>query len=252
MSATVLDPHVDQDDLARRLRRLATTAAPALAVRPDLADLVLDQARAGRRRRRTRAVAAGGALLILGGVAAAAVPGHGAFVTVVQPSGSMQPTIAIGERVVLDRRLAPQRLEVVRAHVEGGGDGPAYDTFGRVVGLPGETVSCPADASGGCSGVEIDGVRLEEPYLSGPTAPFAAVRVPADGLFLLGDARDLANDSRSIGPLPLTRVTGVAVRVIAAEDVARPVTGSPDHAAPGGADVLDPADPVPPARSGAL
>ncbi len=76
----------------------------------------------------------------------------------------------------------------------------------RVVALPGEVVD-------GHSGwVYVDGQRLVEPYLdlSLRTAPFPAVTVPEDAVFVLGDNRGPSIDSRAFGPVPASAITGRA------------------------------------------
>lgn len=79
----------------------------------------------------------------------------------------------------------------------------------RVVGLPGDTVSC-CDQDGR---LMVNGTAISEPYAQGETGEFADVVVPAEHLFLLGDSRELARDSRMYlehgsGAIPQTAVHG--------------------------------------------
>jgi signal peptidase I len=126
--------------------------------------------------------------------------------------------------------------------------GGTVETMKRVLGLPGDTVGCPAVASGQCDGVTVDGVRLNEPYLAGGTPPFAAVTVPAGQVFVLGDDREVSADSRTVGPVPISGVRGVAVRIEDEAGGAHPVPGAPSHAGPPDDGVQDLPPAVPPAQ----
>ncbi len=151
-------------------------------------------------------------------------------------SGSMQPTLDAGDRVLVARPLvdrAPRRGDLVVADVRGswssaptpaaplrGGalDRAAAGSFvtKRVVALPGERVTCCRDGR-----LLIDGVLLDEPYLITPAGdePYD-VRVPPNRLWLLGDNRPVSADSASHlgapggGSLPTSALVGRVVRVL--------------------------------------
>ncbi len=76
----------------------------------------------------------------------------------------------------------------------------------RVVGLPNEHVAI-ADGR-----VVVDGIRLEEPYLSQYPETHARGAsqwfTDADEVFLLGDNRGDSEDSRVFGPVPLKLIVG--------------------------------------------
>ncbi|MBV1851811.1 signal peptidase I [Catellatospora tritici] len=237
------------DDPAGQLRALATAAATSVHAAPDLAGQVLLRARRGRRSRRWRnaLLGAGAGVAALSTLAAATLLGQSDFFTVTEPSSAMTPTVGIGERVVFDRSLTPSRGDVVLAHLTR--DGDEYDAIFRVMGMPGDTVACPATAPGTCDAVMVNGAAVPEPYLNQVTAPFAEVTVPAGQVFLLGDNRPGANDSRYGGPVPLDAVDAVAVRIKGEDGTVRPVPGAPAHDGPGEQDNVDPAGPVPPARA---
>lgn len=232
------------DDTASRLRALATAAAPAVTARPALAGAVLRQATGTSRRRRAIALAGGG-LVIVAAVAAATLPGRGAYFTVIQPSENMVPTVEVGDAVVFGKDLIPTRGDVVQAHITHGG--VEYDPIQRVVGVSGDTVECPAEVDGTCVGVLVNGAVLAESYLAEPTEPFQAQTVPLGQVFLLGDHRYVAVDSRQIGPTHLDQIIGVAVRIVR-DGEALAVPGAPIRPAPGGSDGVDPAEEVPPAQ----
>lgn len=111
-------------------------------------------------------------------------------------SPSMEPTLRTGTMLVLDkvtlRLRAPQRGDVLSFRSPVG----ELDLLKRVVALPGETIEMKDKA------VFINGIALDEPYvvhsraeekLEGDTmGPFV---VPENGFFVLGDNRDVSNDS---------------------------------------------------------
>ncbi|MEV4417735.1 signal peptidase I [Catellatospora sp. NPDC049609] len=238
------------DDPAQRLRELAAAAAPATRARADLAADVLRQARQRRRRGRWRRalLGAGCGAAVLATLAASTLLGRTDFFTVLPLSGAMKPTLALDERVILDRSAAPARGDVVLARAVF--EGEEFDLLSRVIGLPGDTVACPAGPDGRCPAVEVNGAPLAEPYAAATgTAPFAAVTVPPGRMFLLGDNREIARDSRHLGPLPLEAVSGVAVRIRGVDGQVRTVPGAPPHDGPGDTDNVDPPGPKPETRA---
>ncbi|HLG66720.1 MAG TPA: signal peptidase I [Acidimicrobiales bacterium] len=144
------------------------------------------------------------------------------------PSGSMEPTLLVGDRILVNKLSyhlhGVDRGDIVvfgRPPLEAAAcSGPLVnDLVKRVIGLPGETLSL----SGGK--VEIDGKPLVEPWLPGGTvttpgpgpAPFSLqhpYRVPAGMYYLLGDNRSSSCDSRYWGPIPRSLIVGkVDVRI---------------------------------------
>lgn len=147
------------------------------------------------------------------------------------PSGSMEPTLLPGDRVLVNKlayRLGePVRGDivvfdspfsnrgedrslprvVVRNVAEALGIAtPASEFIKRVIALPGDTVEIDDGL------VFVNGELLEEPYLS-PERSLADLDpevVPAGHLFVLGDNRTRSQDSRVFGPVPLDEVVGKA------------------------------------------
>ena len=137
------------------------------------------------------------------------------FQTFYIPSGSMEPTLNIGDRIVVSK-LSYDLHPVDRGNIvvfarppkEDCGGPPVADLVKRVIGLPGETVS------GVGGGVDIDGKPLAEPWLPKEhayTAPFSPIKVPKGDYFVMGDNRTDSCDSRDWGPFPGHLIVGKVV-----------------------------------------
>jgi len=150
------------------------------------------------------------------------------------PSGSMEPTLMPGDRVIVVKVPYyfhdPQRGDVIVFEdpdpskqpdrglvggffhwlVQGLGAAPPdnEDFIKRVIGLPGETVW----AKGG--NVYVDGKKIDDPYAQ-MTDDFPKTKVPDGTLFVMGDNRGNSLDSRfGLGYVPLDQVIGKADLVI--------------------------------------
>jgi signal peptidase I len=138
------------------------------------------------------------------------------------PSGSMEPTLQIGDRIVVDK-LSYHLHGVDRADIVVFSTPPAEDCAGprvanlvkRVIGLPGETIS----VAGGH--VYIDGRLLPEPWLPsqdraetypGPSDAGYALHgtylIPRGDVYVMGDNRTESCDSRYWGPIPESSIVG--------------------------------------------
>lgn len=149
------------------------------------------------------------------------------------PSGSMEPTLDIGDRVLVNK-LSYRLHDVNRGDLvvfeanEGNGDcgqpvseaaanaaeSGIKDLIKRVIALPGETIDLRDNQ------VVIDGRVLEEPYLAEDvaTAPTGSIEfpfeVPEGCVFVMGDNRGDSRDSRIFGPIDEDQIVGRAfVRV---------------------------------------
>ena len=118
------------------------------------------------------------------------------------PSGSMEPTLAVGDRVLVNKLSyhlhSVHRGDVIVFTKPANDNSPGVkDLIKRVIGLPGETIS------GQNGHVLIDGRQLAEPWLpkGETTAPFPPTAIPAGDYFMMGDNRGDSADSRIIGPV---------------------------------------------------
>ena len=136
------------------------------------------------------------------------------FQTYYIPSGSMEPTLQIGDRILVDKLSyhlhAVHRGDIVvfrRPPTETADLVP--DLVKRVIGLPGETIS----GQGG--NVYINGKLLPEPWLpqidKDTTSNFGPIKIPQGDYFVMGDNRTVSYDSRAWGPLPRSYIVGRVV-----------------------------------------
>ena len=120
---------------------------------------------------------------------------------------SMEPNLHDEQRLMVEKvsyRLhGPRRGDIVVLPDPTGGLIPLIK---RVVGLPGERVTITNGR------VYIDGVLLDEPYLTqGTQGDGRSWLVPPMQVFVLGDNRGNSKDSRYFGPVPLESLLGHAV-----------------------------------------
>jgi signal peptidase I len=155
------------------------------------------------------------------------------------PSGSMEPTLAIGQRVLVDRLgnslTEPHVGEIAVFHPPEGaeqemcGPVPHMVTLGteacsepepkeasvnfikRIVAGPGDTISIEEGH------VIRNGVREQDSYIgpcaqpSSPECNFPKpIKIPAGHWFMMGDNRGESDDSRFWGPVPRTWIIGGA------------------------------------------
>ena len=128
------------------------------------------------------------------------------------PTGSMEPTIAIGNRVLAEKLSytlfgkTPQYAQIV-VFDDPAGEHPQL--IKRVIAVGGQTVDVRDGA------VWVDGKKLDEPYTHGkPNEPGTVqlpITVPAGYVWLMGDNRTNSADSRYFGPVPVDKVRGHAV-----------------------------------------
>lgn len=137
------------------------------------------------------------------------------------PSGSMEPTLQVGDRILVDRTIDAadlQRGDIIvfdaaaafgldaeqRGLLGSVGDalgalfghGPDTDYVKRVIGLPGDHVVC----CGSDGRLEVNGDPIDEPYLYPGDRPGARpfdIVVPPGRYWVMGDHRSASSDSRA-------------------------------------------------------
>ena len=123
---------------------------------------------------------------------------HYVLASIHVPTGSMEPTIHVGDRL-FGYRLAynnsdPERGDIV---VFAWPDDETQTYIKRIIGLPGEIINI-VDGKVYVTGA--DGVEqlLDEPYLTEtPYGSFGPYEVPEDCYFMMGDNRNSSADSRA-------------------------------------------------------
>lgn len=146
------------------------------------------------------------------------------------PSGSMQPTLLIGDHILVNKFIYGvgipfTDIKLFDIKEPGRGDVIVFiypedeskDYIKRVVGLPGDTIQIidkqillngqPWHDS---FGVYVDTVTLRRGLLNSNRDNFGPVTVPPNALFVMGDNRDHSSDSRFWGFVEINKVRGKA------------------------------------------
>lgn len=147
------------------------------------------------------------------------------------PSGSMLPTLEIGDHILVNKFVYGVRLPIWNVPILPGraprrGDivvfvypvDPSKDFIKRVVGVPGDVVQLRRKV------VYVNGKKADDPhafYVDASAAPhtgggrdnYGPVTVPEGSLFVMGDNRDRSYDSRFWGFVDVAAVRGKAFLV---------------------------------------
>ena len=140
----------------------------------------------------------------------------GVYETVLIPSSSMEPTLKVGDRLLVDHRSSLhgrwKRGDIITFHPPEAWQDPDQDLLvKRVIGLPGETVAVQQGQ------VFVNGKVLQEDYLKEPMQaedPVQFTLAPGQ-YFVMGDNRNNSSDSRNNGPVPDGDIRGRAIRRLA-------------------------------------
>lgn len=128
------------------------------------------------------------------------------------PTGSMEPTIMIGDRVLAEKltyRFSTPKVGDIVVFEDPAGVYPQL--IKRVVAVGGQTI----DFRDGK--VYIDGKPLSEPYVDSTRTEISdldlPIVVPEGHVWLMGDNRPYSQDSRVFGPQPASLIKGRAFAI---------------------------------------
>lgn len=116
------------------------------------------------------------------------------------PSSSMEPTLQIDDRILVNKLIyhfrAPQPGDIVVFRAPPAADHLNHDFIKRVVGAPGDRLQVKA-----YDGLYRNGKLIDEPYINGkpaydwPSETDGQIVVPDDRIVVFGDNRNNSNDS---------------------------------------------------------
>ena len=120
---------------------------------------------------------------------------------------SMSPTLNNGDRVLVERSFTKiNRGDLV---VFWNPNDKSYSFLKRVIGLPNETIAIHHGKT------VIDGFTIEERYIkpqfSTQDYDIRQQLIPMDRYYLMGDNRDVSNDSRLFGPVERRLIYGKVI-----------------------------------------
>lgn len=145
------------------------------------------------------------------------------------PSGSMKPTLLIGDHILVSKFNYGVRIPLVRSTLIPIGtpkrgdivvfiypEDRSKDFIKRLVGLPGDTIEVRNKniLLNGLPWDDAHGVHVDDriiPRAVQPRDNFGPVTVPEGSLFVMGDNRDESYDSRFWGFVPMKDVLGKAL-----------------------------------------
>ena len=145
------------------------------------------------------------------------------------PSGSMKPTLLIGDHLLVTKFNYGVKLPLIRSTIIPIGspkrgdivvfiypEDQSKDFIKRLIGLPGDTIEVRNKKIlvNGLPWNDTYGVHVDSMIIPGSVQPrdnFGPMTVPEDSLFVMGDNRDESFDSRFWGVVPMKDVLGKAL-----------------------------------------
>lgn len=120
---------------------------------------------------------------------------------------SMEPTLHEGQYLIVSKLAywfhGPERGDIIVLDPPNGRSEIPY--IKRVIGLPGEKVEVRDGR------VWVNGIALNEPYISGPPTYVESRILGADEYLVLGDNRNNSSDSHIWGVLPRENIIGKSI-----------------------------------------
>jgi signal peptidase I len=136
------------------------------------------------------------------------------------PSGSMEPTLDVGDRILVFKLAydfsSPATGDVVvfkAPPAEQCGDPSVTDLVKRIIGLPGQTIWSGPQNSPERNTIYIDGkpLRQDWPHYKTLYMPITRQLIPPNHYFMMGDNHPQSCDSRDWGTLPRSDIIGKVV-----------------------------------------
>jgi signal peptidase I len=135
------------------------------------------------------------------------------------PTGSMEPTLDVHDRVLVNKLSyhlhGVHRGDIIVFAKPANDNEPGIkDLVKRVIGLPGDRIS-----SGPNGEILIDGQAIKQRWLTAqakadPGPPVVSMTIPAGEYFVMGDNRGDSSDSRVFGPIPRHLIVGRAFVIV--------------------------------------
>lgn len=128
------------------------------------------------------------------------------------PTGTMQPTLNVGDRILVDKRAyvksMPQRWDVVIFNYP---EDKRKLFIKRVVGLPGETLEIKE------GNIIANGKRTESKFYYYNGGDYGKegqeIEIPQNNYFVLGDNSTSSRDSRYFGFVPMEDIVGKGTKI---------------------------------------
>jgi signal peptidase I len=118
-------------------------------------------------------------------------------------SSSMEPTLSIGDRIISVRVENFKRQDIVTFYPP---EGKKEILTKRIIGLPEERLKIENGY------VYINGRKIEEPYIKEkPNYEIEEIKIPTGKYFILGDNRNLSEDSSIWGPVGREKIIGKVI-----------------------------------------
>jgi signal peptidase I len=124
---------------------------------------------------------------------------------------AMAPTLNDGDRIIVSKQLGTLQRGDIVVFLYPGDTSKSF--IKRVIGLPGDRLDVDADGN-----LTINTLVLKEDYINPSRNRAARTRwnvtrqewkeIKSGHYFVMGDNRDVSNDSRSWGPVPLDLIYG--------------------------------------------
>ncbi len=133
------------------------------------------------------------------------------------PSGSMSPTLQVGDRILVNKLYGTIHVGDIIVFRRADKDPQVQfpDLVKRVIGLPGQRITWQGNS------FTVNGHSLYQPWLPQLTGICATVPntsgslvVPKNEYFVMGDCRGDSYDSRYWGPVPASHIIGKVTAII--------------------------------------